>query len=421
MRTGVLAGSRSFGGTYQYSQAVLDALSDDACRAGDDIVILTTDFASAEAALAHQRGWQVATPTPELTPTLARRARNRVSRRLFRPQTQHARPDLDAVNSDPRLERWLRGLGIELMLYPVPLKHAIAAGLPFVIAVHDLQHRLQPEFPEVSANGEAEARERLYRNAARRATLVIAESETGKEDLLACYGEYGLEEERIRILPYVPTPSVLEHSAQDEAAPAAGYSLPDRYLFYPAQFWPHKNHLRLVEAVALLKREHGLDVPLVLCGSHDFDLPERTHAEMVARAAALGIDDRIHDLGYVPDGHVRSLYAGAVALVMPTFFGPTNIPIVEAWACGCPVLTSDIRGVREQAKDAAVLVDPRSIESIANGITRLWTDDRLRKTLVEHGRRRLAELSPEAFRVSLDAILQEAAARVRTEGRRWAS
>ena len=73
------------------------------------------------------------------------------------------------------------------------------------------------------------------------------------------------------------------------------------------------------------------------------------------------------------------------ALVMPTFFGPTNIPILEAWAFGCPVLTSDIRGIREQVGDAAVLVNPRSVEAIADGIYRLWTDENLGRMLGERG------------------------------------
>ena len=82
---------------------------------------------------------------------------------------------------------------------------------------------------------------------------------------------------------------------------------------------------------------------------------------------------------------------------MPTFFGPTNIPVLEAWAFGCPVLTSDIRGVREQVGDAALLADPTSVEAIADGIHRLWTDRELGHTLSNLGRRRLAAYTPEDY------------------------
>src|SRR4029453_16568851 len=95
--------------------------------------------------------------------------------------------------------------------------------------------------------------------------------------------------------------------------------------------------------------------------------------ELVAVAQKRGVANQIRLLGYVPNEDMSPLYAQAVALIIPTFFGPTIIPVLEAWAFGCPVLTSDIRGIREQVGDAALLVDPRSIESIADGIYRLWT------------------------------------------------
>ena len=99
----------------------------------------------------------------------------------------------------------------------------------------------------------------------------------------------------------------------------------------------------------------------------------------------------------------------------PTFFGPTNIPVLEAWTFGCPVLSSDIRGVREQAGDAAFLVDPNSVEAIADGIYRLWTNEALRRTLADQGRQRLAAYTPEDYRRRLIEILEEAKTRVRSE------
>ena len=72
------------------------------------------------------------------------------------------------------------------------------------MAIHDLQHRLQPEFPEVSANGEWERREYRFRNGARYATLLLADSEVGKEDLLNFYGPYGVTPDRVKVLPFIP-------------------------------------------------------------------------------------------------------------------------------------------------------------------------------------------------------------------------
>jgi len=130
-------------------------------------------------------------------------------------------------------------------------------------------------------------------------------------------------------------------------------------------------------------------------------------------AVELGIQEQIHYLGYVPDTDMSALYAEAVALVMPTFFGPTNIPILEAWAFRCPVLTSDIRGIREQVADAAVLVAPHSVEAIANGIYQLLTDSALRQTLIEQGTKRLSTFTFDDYVGQLGAILEEAKARLR--------
>jgi glycosyltransferase involved in cell wall biosynthesis len=163
--------------------------------------------------------------------------------------------------------------------------------------------------------------------------------------------------------------------------------------------------------LGLLKERHHIKIPVVFCGSHSGALRERHFDEIMSVASGLRIGKEVRYLGYVPDEDMSGIYAAAVALVMPTFFGPTNIPILEAWAFGCPVLTSDIRGIREQAGDAALLVDPCSVEAIAEGIHRLWTDETLSSRLAERGRQRLASYTPDDYRQRLNAIVEEAKAR----------
>jgi glycosyltransferase involved in cell wall biosynthesis len=183
-------------------------------------------------------------------------------------------------------------------------------------------------------------------------------------------------------------------------------------LFYPAQFWPHKNHARLIQALGLLKQQHRLEIPVVFCGSYSGEIRERTFRSLMCLAVELGVEEQIHHLGYVPDEDMSGIYSEAAGLVMPTFFGPTNIPILEAWAFGCPVLTSDIRGIREQVQDAGILVNPRCVESVADGIYRIWTDQTLASDLVMRGAQRLASYTPDDYRRRLVAILEEAKARV---------
>lgn len=308
----------------------------------------------------------------------------------------------------PRVAERLDELSIGLLVFPAPASLSFESGFPYIMAIHDLQHRLQPEFPEVSANGEWEKREYLFRNGVRFSNLVIADSDTGREDILQYYSAYGATADRVKVLPYLPADYISpDVSDEDRRRVREKYQLPERYFFYPAQFWPHKNHLRIVQAVGLLSETRQTRVHVVFSGSYDGEIRQRTFTEMMEMARKLSLSHQIRYLGYASDDDMSALYAEAVGLLMPTFFGPTNIPVLEAWRFGCPVITSDIRGIREQAGDAALLVDPRSVEAIEEAIYRLWDDGSLRRVLAEQGRRRLKLYTPEDYRRRLTAIMRE--------------
>jgi glycosyltransferase involved in cell wall biosynthesis len=166
-----------------------------------------------------------------------------------------------------------------------------------------------------------------------------------------------------------------------------------------------------VAALGELHR-HGLSVELVLAGSKPAPLGEQTFTKMMVAAEREGVEGMVHYLGYVPDEDMPGLYSQAAALIMPTFFGPTNIPVVEAWSLGCPVITSDIRGVREQTRDAAVLVDPCSVTSIAEGIRRVVEDPKFSKELSRRGYARLATYTRDDYARCLLAAIRECKRRV---------
>jgi glycosyltransferase involved in cell wall biosynthesis len=431
MRIGVLPSFyRGGGGVYQYSQNILHALNVWSKNGCDDQLVLLSNNATSNPVVAlDQDRWEIRPVVTGAPPPMKDRildgirwllgeGPHRDALRWLRGRLASLRPDgnpkqklpdLDVIEARHDLRDCFSRLKLNLLLYPYPTPISFESGMPYVMAVHDLQHRLQPEFPEVSADGVWEYREYLFRNGCRYATLIIADSEVGKEDVLNFYGPYGITEDQIKVLPYLPAHYLAQDLSQQERRRVrTAYQLPDRYLFYPAQFWPHKNHARLVEAVGLIRRQHHMDVSLVFCGSHSGDIRENNYKTIMSLRSSLGVENEVRDLGYVPEEDMSVLYAEAIALVMPTFFGPTNIPVLEAWAFGCPVLTSDIRGIREQVGDAAVLVNPRSVESIAAGIYLLWTDDGLRSVLSDVGRRRLSAYTPEDFCAGLTDIIKEA-------------
>lgn len=426
MRIGILPSlDPSSGGIYQYSLTMLHALEkwrDEGCE--DELIIFADDIDHPTATALKARGWTVKPlwqniPLKRrafklLKPALGeellvkawqtvRGARRLVGAAADKPQEE--------IRYRPEMRRWFEFHGIDLMLYPAPTPLSFESGIPYVMAIHDLQHRLQPEFPEVSADGVWQSREYMYHHGSRSATLILADSEVGKEDILNFYGPLGVGPDRVKVLPFLPANYlVVDIPEEERRGIRAKYSLPDRYLFYPAQFWPHKNHIGIIRALGLLKQRHDLGVPVVLCGSHSGEIRERAFKEAISASRSLGLDldHEVKYLGYVPDENMSALYAEAEGLIMPTFFGPTNIPVLEAWAFGCPVITSNLRGIREQTGDAAVLVDPSSPESIASGIHQVWTDEGMRQTLILRGKQRLARYTPDDHRRLLIEIVEEA-------------
>lgn len=250
--------------------------------------------------------------------------------------------------------------------------------VPYILGIFDLQHRLQPWFPEVSAGGQWEERERVLKEGIQRAALVTVGSPEAKEQL--CHF-YGIPKENVWVLPF-PTPQKALDIAGGELAlpPAADmrakYGIRHDFLFYPAQFWSHKNHVNLFHALKRLK-ERGRPISLVLTGA---DHGNRGHLESVA--AMLGIGDLVHFCGFVPYEDILGFYRQAKALSYVSFFGPENLPPLEAMALECPVVLSDIPGAKALHGDVPVMVDPRDPDSIAGGIEFVLDHpDRIRQKL----------------------------------------
>jgi glycosyltransferase involved in cell wall biosynthesis len=294
-----------------------------------------------------------------------------------------------------RIERLCRKHDVDLLWFVDPLSAEIMDG-PYIATVFDLQHRLQPWFPEVSSDGQWAAREAYYETWLRRASYVITGSETGKREISSFYQ---IPAERIRILPH-PTP----HFTTDMATIAVRelYGLRKPFIFYPAQFWPHKNHVNLLRALALLPADGKSALDLVLVGSDKGNL-----SHVRSEAAALGISGRVHFLGFVPRENLASLYREAVALVYLSYFGPDNLPPLEAFALGCPVVASAISGAEEQLGDAAVLVDPSDPKNIADAIRRVSSDHELRARLIGSGSARALRWGGREFVATIWQLAEE--------------
>ena len=227
---------------------------------------------------------------------------------------------IESRQRQTRLEQLCKESGVEFMWFVGA--EAVQIDLPYMAIVWDLQHRLQPWFPEVSAGGTWRQRETFYGEYLRRATYIIAGTDAGRLEIERFYQ---VTSNRIKILPH-PTPAfALNAKPADVTSVLKKYGLRSNYLFYPAQFWSHKNHANLLLAAAELKREHQIDMQVVFVGSNKGN---EEHVRTFAAQLNPSID--VAFLVFVRLEDLVALYRGAFALGYVTFFGPENLPPLEA-------------------------------------------------------------------------------------------
>jgi glycosyltransferase involved in cell wall biosynthesis len=188
----------------------------------------------------------------------------------------------------------------------------------------------------------------------------------------------------------------------------AKYSLPARFLLYAGAIYPPKNFTRLVRAYARVGPGRG--IPLVVAGGENRFLSEGELRE----PEALGIAEWVRWPGWVDQEDLAGFYALADALLLPSIFESCGLPVLEAMAAGCPVVTADRYGTKELAEGAAVLVDPESVESIASGIIRVLDESTLRSELIAAGRIRSRDFTWRRCATETLAVLE----RVGSAGRK---
>ena len=263
---------------------------------------------------------------------------------------------------------------------------------PALTAVHDLMHRYAKHYSEYQ-NGVYERREKHYRFICEYSKGILVDSSIGKQHVIE---SYQMDPEKIDILPFVP-PNYLKGKPEVDAIKK--YGLPDRYIFYPAQFWEHKNHIKLIEAVAIL-HHRGHQIHLVLVGGR-----QNNYKRVVDKIHELNLNDYIQILGYVSNEEILSLYKKATVMAFVSCAGPSNIPPLEALLLGCPLVVSNLYAMPEQVGDAALLVDPNNEQDIADKLELVITNNQLRIKLIDNGIKRIKEFSQEKFNDRIKEII----------------
>ena len=329
---------------------------------------------------------------------------NSVLRRLRRLGLRRLGRHLDALLEDH---------GVHVVLLTAMAEAVLRIGdHPFIVTVWDISHRDYPEFPDGFANRVFERRERALRATLTRALAVIVDSAFGARCIAS---SYHVDPGRIIVLPYLPSHAVRCHAKESGSATAdwvrRKYDLPERYVFYPAFFAEHKNHLYLLEGLVELERRHGVTLHAVFCGGDPID-----QKRVERQVKASGLAARVRILGYVPDEDIPALYQGALALVMPTYTGPSNLPPLEAAALGCPVIYSDLPAFREQMGEAALYCDLADVSNLSDHLAALVADPALADRFRQAGFKLAAEIAKIDYAERLAPVLDNYA----YARRRWA-
>lgn len=304
-------------------------------------------------------------------------------------------------------KNFYEGLGCDVIHFPFQFYEP--CGLPTVFNPHDLQHLHYPEF---FTQSEIARRENLYPAACRAAHTVVVASEFVKRDVVE---RRHVAPKKIQVIPWAPPPLPESQTAEDFPTLRRKYGLSDRpFALYPAMTWEHKNHIRLLEALARLRDRDGLELRFV-CTGYKTDFWPRVER----RTNELGLGEQVNFLGMVPREELSALYRAAQFVFIPTLFEAASAPLFEAWQHDAPVACSSVTSLPEQAAGAALLFDPFDIEKVARALARMATEEGLRDELRQRGVRRLEDFSLERTAKAYRAVYRRAAGLRLGEEDRW--
>jgi glycosyltransferase involved in cell wall biosynthesis len=307
----------------------------------------------------------------------------------------------------PVSDGYYESLGCDVLHFPT--QAFMLSSLPTVYNPHDLQHRHYPQFFSAS---ELAWREAVHKTACQSAHTVVVGSNWIKQDVTQ---QYAVHPGKVQIIPWAsPTAQYPQVSSEQVASVRDQMGLPATYALYPAVTWAHKNHVRLLEAIAALRDRRGLIVNLVCTGARGGHWPI-----VEQRIQDLNLGEQVRFLGFVSEANLRAVYRLAQFIVLPSLFEADSCPIHEAWSEGIPVASSNHTALPDQVGNAGLLFDANDVSAIAQALEQMCTDVALREQLVERGYKRVKDFDWSRTAKAYRAVYRRAAGAVLTEEDRW--
>ena len=378
-KIGVLAlGDKSFGGIYQYAQSIIDALKEDKTK---HYVIFCHEN--------DNRFDNYDLEVRKINKQKLGRFKNIIRAMqlffLIRKPYFFTQKELEVFDD------------IDTFLSP-----AISAyphfymNKPFIFTLHDMQERYYPEF---FSKYELLTRWLNNRALAKSAKKIICESNFVKNDIVKFIG---VNQKKIEIIQSPPPEEFLNYKFKKEQFSSVKnkYNLPKKFIFYPAQCWFHKNHIKLIEAFEIVSRKYS-DIYLIFTGSQ-----QNNYKNVMDKIKELHLQDRVKHLGYIDYEDLPYFYKMSQFLVVPTLFESVSIPIYEAFSLEVAVCCSNVVALPEQVGEAGLLFNPHDIEDIANKILLYLNNEELRKEKAKLGHERVKGFNHDKYRDRLLKVLK---------------
>ena len=378
-KVGILAfGGKNTGGIYQYTQSIIDALKEDITK---EYVI----FCNIDDNRFDQCGLEIRKVKHKKN-SIFKNIVNALQLLFFvRKPYFFTKKELEIFGD------------IDIFLSP-----AISAyphfylNKPFVFTLHDMQERYYPEF-----FSKIVLLKRWLNNRAlsKSAFKIICESNFVKNDIVKYTG---VDEQKIKIIQSPPPEEFLNYTFSKEQIQVVKekYKLPEKYIFYPAQCWFHKNHIKLIEAFEIVSKQNP-DIELILTGSQ-----QNNYKNLMKRIVELNLQDRVRHLGYIDYADLPYFYKMSQFLVMPTLFESVSIPIYEAFSLEVAVCCSNVVALPEQVGDAGLIFDPHDIEDMAEKMLLYLNNEDLLSEKAKLGFLKVREFNHSMYKERLIEVLK---------------
>jgi hypothetical protein len=280
-------------------------------------------------------------------------------------------------------ENFLNKNNIDIVYFVSPSQYSLyIEDTDFIITVPDVSHRENVEFPEWAKLNNFTRKENILSKVLIKSIAVVTNAEIIKKKIIKFYR---VEDDRVIIINHQPSLEISKFDPEVNKI-SKDFNLPKNYIFYPANFLPHKNHKYIIDTINILTKKYKRDIKAVFCGA-DKGYLKKTE-DYVSR---LNLDNQVIFLNFVDYSDLPFLYKNSIALTMPTLSGPTNIPPWEAFKLNVPVIYSDIFGIKSIYRDAVLYIDPYKVSTMVNAIINLQDNPSIKNKLIDEGKKLIKE------------------------------